>query len=109
MQSPDDPLKAAVVDKVLGLGQSESIKQGFLDLYRAMANEANIDGAPAKTVVLPLYDASCALEPGDWAPEIHLVIRKVESVEQETGETEGSVQAVRGPDTDAEGSAEGHD
>lgn len=76
-------LKQSVVDKVLGLGSNESVNRGFLDLFNAMVNESNIDGAPAKTVIIPMYDASCALEADDWAPEIHLVIRKVESVEKE--------------------------
>ena len=89
--------------KVLALGKGEAVNRGFLDIFRAMANEANIDGSPSKTMILPMYDASSGLQPGDWAPELHFVIRKVESIgEQETGEAEGSVSPIRGPDSDSE-------
>jgi len=81
------PLQQSVEDRVMQLGHGEAVNRGFLDLYRAMANEANLDGSPAKTMILPLYDAACALQPGDWAPELHFVIRKVESV-AEPEETE---------------------
>lgn len=81
------PLKPDVEDKVMGLGKGEAVNRGFLDVFRAMANEANFDGAPSKTMILPMYDDSSALQPGDWAPEIHLVIRKVEAVGEPEKET----------------------
>lgn len=77
------PLPDDVTKKIMALGRGEAINRGFLDLFRAIANEANIDGSPAKTMILPMYDRDSGLKPGDWAAEIHFVIRKVESVGQE--------------------------
>lgn len=77
------PLPADVEKKTLALGRGEAVNRGFLDIFRAMANEGNIDGSPAKTIILPMYDKDSGLKPGDWAAEIHFVIRKVESVGQE--------------------------
>ena len=76
------PLPKDVEDKTLALGQGEAVNRGFLDIFRAMANEGDIDGSPAKTMILPMYDAQSGLQPGDWAAELHLVVRKVESVAQ---------------------------
>lgn len=81
------PLPADVERKVMALGRGEAVNRGFLDIYKAMANEANIDGSPAKTMILPMYDSASGLKPGDWAAELHFVIRKVESVEPETSTT----------------------
>ena len=75
-----NPLPDDVTKKVMALGRGEAVNRGFLDIYRAMANEANIDGSPAKTMILPMYDKDSGLKPGDWAAELHFVIRKVESV-----------------------------
>lgn len=74
------PLPDDVQQKIMGLGRGEAVNRGFLDLFTAMANEGDVDGSPAKTMILPMYDASSGLQPGDWAAELHFVIRKVESV-----------------------------
>lgn len=55
----------------------------LLDMFEAMADEAALDGSPAKTLVLPLYDAQSGLQPGDLAAELHFVIRKVDHVIEE--------------------------
>lgn len=77
------PLPDDVQKKIMGLGRGEAVNRGFLDIYRAMANEANIDGSPAKTMILPMYDKDSGLKPGDWAAELHFVIRKVEGLGDE--------------------------
>ena len=57
---------------------ANSTGQSFCDLFNAIANDASIERKPSATLVLPLYDDTSKLESGDWAPEIHFVIRKVE-------------------------------
>lgn len=98
------PLPSSVEQKVLSLGHGEAVNRGFLDIFRALANEANLDKSPMKTMILGMYDAQSNLQPGDWAAELHFVVRKVESVAQQEEGTPGQdVPAVRGPDEDAEG------
>lgn len=75
------PLPDDVQQKIMGLGRGEAVNRGFLDLFTAMANEGDIDGAPSKAMILPMYDASSGLQPGDWAPEIHFVLRRVEAAD----------------------------
>lgn len=68
-------------DFIWGLGANESIRQGFIELFVAFSDDAAVRGLPAVTHVLPCYDENSGLQPGDWAPEIHLVLRKVEHVD----------------------------
>ena len=98
------PLPLDVERKIMALGRGEAVNRGFLDLYRVMANEAVLDGSPAKTMILPMYDKDSGLKPGDWAAELHFVIRKVESVEPEASTTESGLQDVRGLDSDGQAS-----
>ncbi|MCI0564662.1 MAG: hypothetical protein MN733_39850 [Nitrososphaera sp.] len=78
------PLPADVEKKIMNLGKGEAVNRGFLDLYKAMANEANYDGAPSKTIILPMYDSESGLKPGDWACELHFVIRRVDDGQEQT-------------------------
>jgi len=68
-------------EKIMGLGNNESIRRSFVDLFRAVTNNAIVLGVPNATEVLLLYDEDSNLQPGDWAAEIHLVVRQVESVD----------------------------
>lgn len=78
------PLPTDVEQKIMNLGRGEAINRGFLDIFNAMVNESDIDLSPSKTMVLPLYDASSNLQSGDWAAELHFVVRKVGHVEEKT-------------------------
>ncbi len=66
---------------IWGLGDNSSIRQAFIELFDAISDDAMIRELPAVTHILPCYDENSGLQPGDWAPEIHLVLRKVEDVE----------------------------
>jgi len=76
------PLPSSVEDRVMNLGKGEAVNRGFLDIFRALVTEADFDHSPIKTMILGMYDKDCNLQPGDWAAELHFVIRKVESVAQ---------------------------
>ena len=76
-------------DRIMKLGNNESIKKGFVDLFRAVSNEAVLKKVPSATFVQLLYDEDSNLQPGDWAAELHFVVRQVESVnDQESPETD---------------------
>ena len=66
---------------IWGLGDNASIRQAFVELFTAFSDDAAIRGIPSVTHILPCYDENSGLQPGDWAPEIHLVLRKVEDVD----------------------------
>lgn len=74
-------IPSACQDKIWTLGDNESVRRGFIDLFNALSNDAEIQGLPSATLILPFYDETSGLQPGDWAPEIHLVLRRVESVD----------------------------
>lgn len=61
--------------KVLGL--ADRPQQGFLDLFNSIAREAELKQLPASTMVFPMFDENSNLVAGDWAAEIHFVVRKV--------------------------------
>lgn len=62
----------------MAFGDNDSIRRGLLDLANAAANDAEAQELPSGTVVIPFYDETCSLSPGDWAAEIHVVTRKVQ-------------------------------
>lgn len=101
------PLPLACENKIRTLGESESIRQGLLDLFKAMVKESEIEEEqlgetfPHKSLAWLMYEDG-DLEPGDWAAELHLVIRKVETVEQTT-EAETERQALRPEDRPHQG------
>ena len=73
-------LHADCEKKILALGESESIRRGLLDMFQAVAKDTEIQRLPSGTCIIPFYDAESGLQPGDYAAEMHLVVRQVESV-----------------------------
>jgi hypothetical protein len=63
---------------IMNLGTDPEVRVGFINLFDAFSEDPNIQDLPAVSYVLPCYDESCGLQPGDWAPQIHLVLRKVD-------------------------------
>lgn len=73
------PLPCA--NRILEMGGEGPVRQAFLNLFNAMSDSSDLDNLPSATLVIPFYDEACNLQPGDWAPEIHLLVRKVDHVE----------------------------
>lgn len=65
-------------DKIRAMSQQDNIREGFVELFTAVSNDADICNLPAGTLVIPMYDEDDNLQPGDWAPELHFVVRRVE-------------------------------
>ncbi len=65
------------IKMIRSFGNNDSIRQAFVDLFNAVASDAESQGLPSGTLVVPFYDDNCSLVPGDWAAELHLVARKV--------------------------------
>lgn len=86
------------VDRVMKLGEAESIRRGFVDMFHAMSNDAEMQGVPNATLSMVFYDEQCSLKPGDWAAELHLLVRKVKD---ETADSSSGEQV------DGEGTEEG--
>lgn len=61
--------------KVEAIGQNAG--RGFADIFRAMATELSLSDDPSQTLVVPMYDETSGLKPGEYAAEIHFVLRKV--------------------------------
>lgn len=83
-------IRKECVEKILSLGENQPIRKAFLQMFEQMAKEADKNGDPASTVILQLYDEDSKLQPGDWAPELYLVLRKVEDVKTEDANTDSS-------------------
>jgi hypothetical protein len=49
----------------------------LVGLFNKLSDEAEANGLPAATVAAVFYDENCNLKEGDWAAELHLVVRKV--------------------------------
>jgi hypothetical protein len=77
-----------VEKKILGLGSGEAVNRGFLDLFKAVVNDCIQQNLPNGTCIMPFYDEDSGLEPGDWAAEIHFVVRQVESVNDSSSDKE---------------------
>ena len=73
------PLTEAVRAKIMGLKVDN---QAYLELFEAIAADANIRGVPSATLVVTIYGED-DLSPGDWAPELHFVVRQVAEPEPE--------------------------
>jgi hypothetical protein len=69
--------------QVMALGGNDSIKRGLLDIFKATVQDTIIQGLPNGTCVIPFYDKDSDLKPGDWAAELHCVVRQVESVNED--------------------------
>jgi hypothetical protein len=52
--------------------------QGFVDMFEAVANDAQAQNLPSGTLAVPMYDENSGLKKGDWACELHFVVRKVD-------------------------------
>ena len=63
-------------DKLMQFGNNIS-GLSLVDLFKAVTNEAILNNLPASTLVITMYDDNSALHPGDYAAELHLVVRKV--------------------------------
>lgn len=66
------------VRKIENLGNKESIRRGFRSLFEAITQEALAHHLPASTMVMLLYDEEDQLQSGEYAAELHFVVRKVE-------------------------------
>lgn len=63
--------------KILDIGHGSSVNQAFVDLFKAVAGEMEVTGAPSGTLVTMFYDEESDLKPGDLACELHFVVRRV--------------------------------
>lgn len=81
-------------DYIKAFGNNSSIRQSFLELFDALAQESGFRGLPANSITVPCFDMDNPpdLNDGDWVPEIHLVIRKVADA------TSDDADGERGPD-----------
>ena len=66
-------LNKAVTAKVMGLKVSN---QAYLELFEAIAADAEIRSVPSATLIVPIFELG-DLSPGEWAPELHFVCRRV--------------------------------
>lgn len=57
--------------------EGDTIRQGFFDLFNAMANEARIKNSPAQTMIIPMARPGAIIAPGEYMAELHFVVRKV--------------------------------
>ena len=90
--------------KILEFGGNDSIRQGILDLVKAVANDAINTESPSGTFVMCMYDEGSNLQPGDWAAELHIVARQVGSTD-ETETTDGDQQTTDDPEPTQEATA----
>ncbi len=72
-------LNEAVKAKVLALKVSP---QAYLELFEAIAADAAIRSVPSATLIVPIFEDG-DLSPGEWAPELHFVMRQVAEPEPE--------------------------
>lgn len=72
-------LNDAVKAKILGVKVNN---EAYLELFEAIMADAQIRELPAATCVVCLYDEG-DLQPGEFAPELHFVVRKVAEPEPE--------------------------
>ena len=72
-------LTEAIKAKIMGLKVNN---QAYLELFEAIAADAEIRGVPSATLVVTVYGEG-DLSPGDWAPELHFVVRRVADPELE--------------------------
>jgi len=68
----------ACIKRIEHIAKMENITLGFVEMFQAASNEAAVLEKPSVTIVVPLYDEECKLQTGDYAPELHFVVRKVE-------------------------------
>jgi len=88
-------------DKVLAMGGNDNIRRAFSEMFTAISDEGEMQQLPSATLVIPFYDEACNLQPGDWAPEVHLVVRKIDNVKTEDADLSS------GDQVDDQGAEEG--
>ena len=95
-------LTAASVEKIEGL---EITAEGVLELFQAVATEAKSMDLPSGTLVTTFYDQESKLVPGEYAAEIHFVVRRVDTDEQQenAGAAEEGVQTLETAEGDIPG------
>lgn len=64
--------------KIREMAKADYITQGFVDLFTAVANDSRLKENPSGTLIVPMYDESSGLQVGDYACELHFVVRRVE-------------------------------
>lgn len=64
-------------NKILAMAAAPKIAEGFVELFSATIKDAKVGDLPAGTLIVPMYDESDDLQPGDYACELHFVVRKV--------------------------------
>lgn len=67
-------MKEAIENNILGLNISP---QRVLDTFKAIENDIKDTDLPAATLAVPLYGIEDKLEAGDWAAELHFILRRV--------------------------------
>ncbi|MHC4121591.1 MAG: hypothetical protein ACYSWO_29310, partial [Planctomycetota bacterium] len=60
-----------------GFEGDKEVRRGLIDIFQAISEDPAIEHLPGVTHILPCYDENSGLVAGDWAPELHLVLRKV--------------------------------
>ena len=73
-------LTEAIKAKIMGLKVNN---QAYLELFEAIAADAAMRDVPSATCIVPVYEYG-DLSPGDWAPELHFVVRQVAEPEPES-------------------------
>ena len=71
-------LNEAVTAKVLALKVNP---QAYVELFEAIAADAAMRDIPSATCIVPIY-AEGDLQVGDFAPELHFVVRRVSDPEE---------------------------
>jgi hypothetical protein len=74
-------------DRIL---QTQLTSPNIVGLFNKLSDEAEANGLPAATIVTVFYDQHCALTVGDWAAELHLVVRKVTDDDREYFDDDGN-------------------
>lgn len=64
--------------KIRALAAAPQIETAFVELFTAVINDAKIRNLSAGTLVVPMYDENSGFHSGDYAAELHFVVRKVE-------------------------------
>lgn len=51
---------------------------GMVELFETLAADAELNGIPVMTLMVPYIDDSDEYEEGKYVPELHLVVRKID-------------------------------
>jgi len=50
---------------------------GMVELFETLAVDAELNGVPVLTLMIPYIDDADEYEKGQYVPELHLVVRKI--------------------------------